>query len=75
MAGDISSLYNITFEQASSKLTSALTGQTKAIRSLGADITQATLQQELYNMGINESISNMNRAEKTLLIYDYTNHI
>lgn len=69
MAGDISSLYNITFEQASNKLTSALTGQTKAIRSLGADITQATLQQELYNMGINESISNMNRAEKTLLIY------
>lgn len=69
MAGDVSSLYNITFEQASEKLTSALTGQTKAIRSLGADITQATLQQELYNMGINESISNMNRAEKTLLIY------
>lgn len=69
MAGDISSLYNITFDQASQKLTSALTGQTKAIRSLGADITQASLQQELYNMGINESISNMNRAEKTLLIY------
>lgn len=69
MAGDISSLYNITFDQASQKLTSALTGQTKAIRSLGADITQASLQQQLYNMGINESISNMNRAEKTLLIY------
>lgn len=69
MAGDISSLYNITVAQASEKLTSALTGQTKAIRSLGADITQASLQQQLYNMGINESISNMNRAEKTLLIY------
>ena len=69
MVGDIASLYNISFDKASEKLTSALTGQTKAIRSLGADITQATLQQELYNMGINESISNMNRAEKTLLIY------
>ena len=69
MAGDISSLYNITLSQASEKLTSALTGQTKAIRSLGADITQASLQQQLYNMGINESISNMNRAEKTILIY------
>ena len=69
MAGDISSLYNITVKQASEKLTSALTGQTKAIRSLGADITQASLQQQLYNMGIDESISNMNRAEKTLLIY------
>lgn len=69
MAGDISSLYNISVAQASEKLTSALTGQTKAIRSLGADITQASLQQQLYNMGINESISDMNRAEKTLLIY------
>lgn len=69
MAGDVSSLYNISFSQASEKLTSALTGQTKAIRSLGADITQASLQQELYRMGINESISDMNRAEKTLLIY------
>lgn len=69
MAGDISSLYNIKFSQASEKLTSALTGQTKAIRSLGADITQASLQQELYRLGINKSISDMNRAEKTLLIY------
>ena len=69
MAGDISSLYNISFSQASEKLTSALTGQTKAIRSLGSDITQASLQQELYRLGINESISDMNRAEKTLLIY------
>lgn len=69
MTGDISSLYNITTKQASEKLTSALTGQTKAIRSLGADITQASLQQQLYNMGINESITNMNRAEKTILIY------
>lgn len=69
MAGDISSLYNINFSQASEKLTSALTGQTKAIRSLGADITQASLQQELYRLGINKSISDMNRAEKTLLIY------
>ena len=69
MTGDISSLYNISTAQASEKLTSALTGQTKAIRSLGADITQASLQQQLYNMGIDESISNMNRAEKTILIY------
>ena len=68
-ASDISSLYNISFEQASEKLSSALTGQTKAIRSLGADITMASLQQQLYNMGINESITDMNRAEKVLLIY------
>lgn len=66
---DISSLYNIDFKTAGEKLSSALTGQTKPIRSLGADITETTLQQELYKLGIDDSIDSMNRASKTVLIY------
>ena len=66
---DVSSLYNISNQVANSKLTSALTGQTKPIRALGADITEASLQQELYNRGINKSVKEMNRASKTVLIY------
>lgn len=66
---DVSSLYNISNDLANSKLTSALTGQTKPIRALGADITEASLQQELYNRGINKSVKEMNRATKTVLIY------
>ena len=66
---DVSSLYNISNQMANSKLTSALTGQTKPIRALGADITEASLQQELYNRGIDKSVKEMNRASKTILIY------
>ena len=66
---DVASLYNLESSEVATKFQSALAGQTRAVRSLGADITQATLQQELYNRGINESVTNLNRASKTVLIY------
>lgn len=67
---DISSLYNVSTERAGKALESAITGQVRSIRSLtGADITQATLQQEAYTRGINKSVTEMTRAEKTILIY------
>ena len=51
MSIDISSLYNMDVDQASSILQSALAGQTKPVRRLGGDITQATLQQTLSIQG------------------------
>lgn len=67
---DIASLYNVDIERAGKALESAITGQVRSIRSLtGADITQATLQQEAYRLGITKTVSEMNRAEKTILIY------
>ena len=69
MQEDVSSLYNLDVEEVGRKFQSALAGQTRAVRSLGVDITQATLQQELYNLGIDKSVSELNRASKTALIY------
>lgn len=67
---DISSLYNVDVERAGKALESAITGQVRSIRSLtGADITQATLQQDALAMGISKQVSEMSRAEKTILIY------
>lgn len=66
---DVSSLYNIDFDKAGKKLQSAIAGQTRPIRELGADITEASLQQELYNRGINKSVDELNRASKSVLIY------
>lgn len=66
---DISSLYNLDFEVAGKKLQSAIAGQTRPVRELGADITEASLQQELYNRGIDASVKEMNRASKSVLIY------
>ena len=69
MSVDISSLYNVDIEKASSVLQSALAGQTKPIRgTTGADITQATLQTTLGNLGIDRYVSDLSYAEKRLLI-------
>lgn len=68
MSIDISSLYNIDVDRASSVLQSALAGQTKPVRGLGADITQATLQQTLSNLDISTQVSQLSYAEKRLLI-------
>ena len=70
MSLDISSLYNVSAERAGKALESAMTGQVRSIRSLtGADITQATLQQYAYALGVEKSVTEMTRAEKTILIY------
>lgn len=68
MSIDISSLYNIDIERASSTLQSALAGQTKPIRgATGGDITQNTLQQTLDELNINAQITNLSYAEKRLI--------
>lgn len=68
MSVDISSLYNIDVDKVPAILQSALAGQTKPARRLGADITQATLQQTLGGLGIDQSVANLSYAEKRLLI-------
>lgn len=69
MQNDIASLYNLNIDDVSKKLMSALTGETEAIKILGADVTTISLQQKAYNLGIQESVTNMSQAEKTILRY------
>ena len=69
MSVDVSSLYNIDVDKASSVLQSALAGQTKPIRgATGGDITVPTLQTTLDSLGIQKYVSNLSYAEKRLLI-------
>ena len=67
LAGDWSSLRNVSFESSFQKMTQALAGQSRAVRSLGIDISQARLQQLLYDNGIDVSITKLNNAQKTEL--------
>lgn len=68
---DLSSLYNLSFDRAGSVLQSAISGQYRALKqATGADITNATLQTDLLNLGIERSVNELNRAERTLLIYN-----
>lgn len=66
---DVKSITGQDLEKVSSKFQSALAGNIRAVRAYGVDITQAALGQEALALGIDKSIGDMTRAEKTLLTY------
>ena len=66
---DTASLYNMSVEESSNALQSALAGQTKPVRGrFGADITQATLQSTLDRAKIDADIASLSYVEKRLVI-------
>lgn len=67
LGADWASLRNMSFDQSWEKLASAITGQSRAVRSLGIDITNATLQEYAYKYGLNQAIQEMNQATKAQL--------
>ena len=66
---DISSFYNIPFENSMEKLQSGIAGELEPLRRLGYDLSVARLQQEAYTLGIDKKISAMTQAEKSELRY------
>lgn len=67
---DLASFFNISNDEAMQKLQSGLSGEIEPLRRLGYDLTEARLQQEAYNLGISESVSNMTQADKAMLRYE-----
>ena len=68
MALDYASLYNQTFDQATTKFQAALAGQVRPIRSVaGYDITETTLFDVYKALGGDKSMRQLNRTEKQLL--------
>lgn len=66
---DISSVFNISIEDAMQKLQSGISGELEPLRRLGYDLSQAQLEQTALNLGIKESVANMTQAEKAELRY------
>lgn len=67
LGADWASLRNISLDSAWEKFASALAGQSRAVRTLGIEITQATLQEYAYKYGIDQSIASMNQQAKAQL--------
>lgn len=67
LGADWASLRNISFDSAWEKFASALAGQSRAVRALGIDITQTTLQQYAYGHGLTQSVMEMDQATKSQL--------
>lgn len=67
LAGDISSLFNVSYSTVATNLQSGLIGQSRALYKYGIDITNATLQTKAYELGLEKAVSEMTQMEKMQL--------
>lgn len=66
---DLSSFAELDFETAFQKLQSGISGEIEPLRNVGVALSEATLQELAYSLGIEKSVSAMNEAEKAQLRY------
>nr|DAU56318.1 MAG TPA: minor tail protein [Caudoviricetes sp.] len=66
---DLSSFFNISYEDAFQKLQSGIAGELEPLRRLGYDLSVARLQEEALALGITKKVSAMTQAEKSELRY------
>ena len=66
---DLSSFFNISYEDAMQKLQSGLSGELEPLRRIGYDLSQAKLEATALKLGIEKSVSSMTQAEKAQLRY------
>lgn len=66
---DIASFYNITTDEAMAKLQSGIAGELEPLRRIGWDLSDARMQLEATNLGIQKNTSEMTQAEKVALRY------
>ncbi len=71
LAGDVASFYNMSQDEAYTKLKSVFTGETEAIRDLGIVMTQTNLDQYALANGFGKTTAAMSEMEKASLRYRY----
>ena len=70
-AGDIASFYDITVDEAMTKMQSGLVGMSRPLRSLGVNLSVANLQAFALSQGITTSWKSMDQATQMALRYQY----
>ncbi len=71
LSADVASFYNLSADEASTKLKAIWTGETEGLKDLGVVMTQANLEAYAMSNGIKKNIKDMNQAEQTTLRYNY----
>ena len=67
LAGDIASFYNLSHDEAYTKLKSVFTGETESLKELGVVMTQTALDQFALSNGFGKTTNAMNEQEKVAL--------
>lgn len=71
LAGDVASFYNLSQDEAYTKLKSVFTGETESLKDLGVVMTQAALDQYALANGYGKTTAAMSEAEKVSLRYAF----
>ena len=69
LAYDLASFRNIGIEEAFLKIQSGISGEIEPLRNVGIALSQATLQELAYSLGIKKRVADMTEAEKAELRY------
>lgn len=67
LAGDVASFYNMTTDEAFTKLKSVYSGETETLKSLGVVMTQAALDEYAFQQGLSKTTKDMSEQEKVAL--------
>lgn len=67
LAGDVASFYNLTTDEAYTKLKSVFTGETESLKELGVVMTQTALDEYALQKGMGKTTSQMSEQEKVAL--------
>lgn len=71
LAGDVASFYNITQDEAYTKLKSVFTGETETLKDLGVVMTQSALDSFAMAEGLGKTTKQMSEQEKVALRYRF----
>ena len=71
LSGDIASFYNISQDEAYTKVKSVFTGETESLKELGVVMTQSALDQFALQNGLGKTTQAMTEQEKVALRYAF----
>ena len=71
LSGDVASFYNISQDEAYTKLKSVFTGETESLKDLGIVMTQTALDSYALANGFGKTTANMSEMEKVALRYQF----
>lgn len=67
IGADLASVKNLEFNDVWNDMASGITGMSRALDKYGINIRVANLQQELYNLGIDATVSSLSQSDKAIL--------
>jgi phage-related protein len=71
LSGDVASFYNLSQDEAYTKLKSVFTGETESLKDLGVVMTQSALDQYALTNGFGKTTAAMSEQEKVALRYGF----